>query len=125
MRKIVVHLTVVTVTLLSGVSVAAASGGNNMSKSTSMPKDTLTLTSKQQKTAWLDISKHAKKENAPTHFTAKNGAIVPSSLTTYPVPKTVASKVPVLRQDQYALLGNEKLLIVNPNDKKVADVITR
>jgi hypothetical protein len=44
---------------------------------------------------------------------------------TYPVPMTTSSKLPVLRQYQYALLENDRLLIVNPHDKKVADVITR
>jgi hypothetical protein len=31
----------------------------------------------------------------------------------------------VLRRYQYALLENGSLLIVNPDDKKIADVITR
>jgi hypothetical protein len=44
---------------------------------------------------------------------------------TYPVPITTSSKIPVLRRYQYALLENNSLLIVNPNDKKIAGVITR
>jgi Protein of unknown function (DUF1236) len=126
-----IRLAVAAVALLSGVSVAIAAG-SSMSKestaksaSTSMLKDKLSLTSKQQTTAWQDISKQATKEKAPARFAAKIGAAVPSTVMTYPVPTTVSSRVPVLRGYQYALLQNNRLLIVNPHDKKVADVITR
>ena len=127
-----IRLTVIAVALLSGLSVAVAAGGSSMSKqsteksaSTSLLKDKLSLTSEQQTTAWQDISKQATKEKAPARFAAKIGAVVPSALMTYPVPMTTSSKVPVLRRYQYALLENNRLLIVNPHDKKVADVITR
>jgi hypothetical protein len=127
-----IRLTVIAVALLSGLSVAVAAGGSSMSKqsteksaSTSLLKDKLSLTSEQQTTAWQDISKQATKEKAPARFAAKIGAVVPSALMTYPVPMTTSSKVPVLRRYQYALLENSRLLIVNPHDKKVADVITR
>jgi hypothetical protein len=36
-----------------------------------------------------------------------------------------SSKVPVLRRYRYASLQNNRLLIGNPHDKKIADVITR
>ena len=122
-------LAVIAVTLLSGVSVAVAAN-NAMSKENATKsasnltlRDSLTLSSQQQKIAWQDISQEATKEKAPAHFAAKIGAIVPSGVMTYPVPMTVSSKVPELRRYQYALLANDRLLIVNPNDKKVADVI--
>lgn len=125
-------LTVVAVALLSGASVAMAANSSTAwkessakSASTSILKDKLSLTGKQQATAWQDITKQATKEEAPAGFTAKIGSVVPSTLMTYPVPMTTSSKVPVLRRYQYALLENNKLLIVNPHDKKVADVITR
>jgi len=82
------------------------------------------LTSIQEKTAWQDIAKQARKEKAPASFATKVGAVVPQALMTYPVPMTTSSKVPALRRYQYALLDNDKLLIVNPHDNKVADVIT-
>jgi hypothetical protein len=44
---------------------------------------------------------------------------------TYPVPMTTSNKVSVLLRYQYALLDNNSLLIVNPYDQKIADVITR
>jgi hypothetical protein len=130
------RLTVAAIALLAGMSVAMAAG-NGMSKSTtsgsgtmssstskSMTKDSLSLTAAQQKTAWKDISSQATKEKAPSGFTAKVGEKLPSDITTRPVPVSTANKVPALRSYQYALLNSNKLLIVNPTDKKVAQVIT-
>ena len=124
------RLTLAAVALLSGISVAAAAG---MSKSTTgsasssmaTPSDTLSLTSSQQKMAWKDISGQAVKETLPATFTAKVGADVPKELGTKPVPVSTANKVPALRPFQYALLDSNKLLIVNPTDHKVAEIITQ
>lgn len=123
-------LIVVTVVILSSLSVAAAATSNMSKESGTKPpamtlKDKLLLTKEQERAAWQDISKQARKESAPAHFVAKVGVAVPGALMTYPVPMTTSSKVPVLRRYQYALLENESLLIVSPDGKKVADVITR
>jgi hypothetical protein len=123
------YLTVAAIASLAGLSVAAASNRPKeitaKSSSISMPKDKLSLTSTQEKTAWQDIAKkQARKEKAPASFSTKVGAVVPRALMTYPVPITTSSKVPALRRYQYALLENDKLLIVNPRDNKVADIIT-
>jgi hypothetical protein len=126
------RLTVAGLLLLSGVSVAIAAGNDKSSSTTgsmsssasqSMAKDTLSLPSTQQKTAWKDISAQATKQKAPADFVAQVGDKIPSGLTTHPVPVSTASKVPDLRDYQYALLDNNKLLIVNPQDKKIAEVI--
>jgi hypothetical protein len=83
------------------------------------------LSASQQQIAWKDITVQATKEPAPASFTAKVGAAVPSDLATHPVPVSTASKVPELRPYQYALLSTNKLLIVNPSDKKIAEIITQ
>jgi hypothetical protein len=131
------RFTLSAIALLSSISVAAAAD-NGMSATKTMAKDKmassnglpqasdiLSLTAKQRKAAWKDINTVAVKENKPAGFTATVGAAVPRSLSTYPVPVTAATKVPKLRPYQYAMLTNDKLLIINPNDKKVADVISR
>jgi hypothetical protein len=131
-----IRLAAVAVALLSGLSIAVAAGNGasktganqssaNSSSAMTMPTDTLVLSQKQQKTAWKDISTLAAKEPAPKGFTAVVGAMVPSKLDTHPVPVSTANKVPSLRPFQYALLDSNKLLIVNPNDKKIADIITQ
>jgi hypothetical protein len=121
-------LTVAVIALLSSLSVATASSGSKSvtakSSSTPMPADKLSLTSSQETTAWHDIAKQARKEKAPANFSATVGTVVPGALMTYPVPITTASEVPTLRRYQYALLENNKLLIINPRDRKISDVIT-
>ena len=137
------RLTVAAMALLSGISVAAAadmsqSGGKTsattgsgtaqekMAKPPAMAqaKESPSLTAQQQKMAWKDISKHAIKVKAPADFTAMVGAALPAGHA-HPVPVSTSNKVPALRPYQYALLDSKKLLIVNPSDKKVADVITQ
>ena len=101
---------------------------NSMAKSSDgLPHamDKVSLTSKQRQAAWKDINILAIKEKAPAGFTAKVGIAVPKGLTTYPVPVTTATKVPKLQPYRYAMLKSNKILIVNPHDKKVADVISR
>jgi hypothetical protein len=124
-------LSVVALALLSGVSMASA---NDMSKSRttgsapaaqSAAKDSLSLSSEQQKSAWQDISKSATKVKAPAGFTAKVGEVIPSSISAQPVPAAAAHNVPALQPYQYVLLDSNKLLIVNPADHKVAEVISQ
>ena len=118
--------------LMSGISVAAATD-TGMSKNTTsgsgasqaMAKDSLNLSRAQQKKAWKDISGQAAKETPPAGFSAKVGAVLPSNVGTQPVPTSTADKVPQLRPYQYALLDNNKLLIINPSDNKIAEVITQ
>jgi len=131
--KIGKNLTVVSIAFLSGLSIATvarAAGGmssESTAKSPSMSalSDRLSLTNGQQKTVWQDINKQATKEKSPAGFEPKVGAVLPDRLITHPIPMTTSSKIPELRRYQYALLGGNKLLIVNPNDNKVADVIVR
>ena len=101
----------------------SAAPASPMSQSTT--KDSLSLSASQQSAAWKDISAQAVKETAPAGFTAKVGAAVPNGLVTQPVPVSTASEVPDLRAYQYALLDNGKLLIINPADHKVAEIITK
>lgn len=130
--KIGKNLTFVTVALLSGLSIvtiARAAGMSNeaarKSASMSTPKDQLSLTNRQQKMLWQDIAKQATKEKSPAGFLAKVGAVVPNTLMTYPVPISASNKIPELRRYQYALLDSNRLLIVNPSDNKVADVVMK
>ena len=130
------RLALAAVVLMSGLSVAAAagndaskSGTNAMSQPSSssqaMATDTVVLSNQQEKTAWQDIKALATKQKAPAGFTATVGAVVPNQIDTRPVPVTTANKVPVLRPYQYAMLDSNKLLIVNPKDRKVAEIITQ
>jgi hypothetical protein len=121
---------VAVLALASGISAATAaeqSAGHpamskNSASTSAMASDNLTLTRSQQRTAWRDISPQAGNQNAPSNFTASVGATVPGDVTIQSMPAKVASRVSSLKPYDYAMLGHE-LLIVNPNDKKIVDVI--
>ena len=122
------HLTTIATiaALASGVGIASAAGNHAMSNASqhTMAKDSLSLTSAQERTAWKDISRQANSQMAPSGFSPTIGATVPTDISIKPMPAKVASQVSTLRPYDYALL-QDKLLIVNPSDKKVVDVINR
>jgi hypothetical protein len=125
------HIVLASITglaLVTGVGSASAADHAMSNKSSKMPMtqsmatDSLSLTTSQQKQAWNGIESQATKQNAPASFTASIGATVPQEIKLSPVPAKVANEVPKLRPYDYALISN-KLLIVNPKDKKIVDVI--
>jgi len=119
-----------TAALTFGIGAASAADTHAMSKTAApamqppMAKDSLSLTRSQQRTAWRDLSKQASSQAAPSSFTASVGATIPGDVTIKAVPAKVAARVSPLKPYDYALLQG-KLLIVNPSDKKVVDVIKR
>jgi hypothetical protein len=102
--------------LLSGVSVASAS--------TVKPRaeDTINLNGTQQKTAWNDMS-HAANQNAPAGFNAAAGSKLPNTVAIKAVPNRLQRDVSPLRPYDFAKVDG-KLLIVNPSDRMIADVIS-
>jgi hypothetical protein len=109
--------------LLAGVSAASAAPLEG-AKMAPAPHDTLTLSAAQRKTVWNDLYTGALNQKAPSGFTAKVGAVVPSSITTAAMTQKASGDVPALKPYKFAML-QKKLVIVNPNDHKIADVITR
>jgi hypothetical protein len=128
-RKLTAALAAVT--LVSGVGAAfAAETGSTMSKSSkpsamhSTTGPTLSLTTAQQRLAWKDIGRSSTAQNMPSDFTPYVGATIPTQITLKPVPAKLGRDVTALKHYDYALLKRE-LLIVNPTDKKVVDIINR
>lgn len=123
-------LPLATIVLVGSFGAAAAAEHNAMSKQSSMSstapmaKDNLSLTTTQEKLVWRDLTKQAATQRAPSNFSASAGATVPNDITLRPIPRKVASELSTLKPYRYARLPNE-LLIVNPSDKKVVDVIRR
>jgi len=93
-----------------------------MSNKTTGASDTLTLTDAQRQSIWNDVSKQATNQNPPANFNAAVGAQMPSGLRTYALPHQAARDVPSLKPYRYAMT-QDKLLIVNPSDHKIADVV--
>jgi hypothetical protein len=109
-------LAIAAALVLFGTGAASAAVGPRAS-------DTLDLSATQQKTAWNDINKQASNQTAPADFNATPGVVVPSALKISSVPSRAARDVPSLRPYDFAMVQG-KLLIVNPSDKKIAEVIT-
>ena len=111
--------------LLSGVS--AASAASHMTKGAggaTTAGDTLALSATQQKEVWKDLSRHATNQTAPSGFNATVGTAIPSGISLYPLPRQAARDVPAVKPYRFAMLQN-KVLIVNPSDKKIADVVAK
>jgi hypothetical protein len=86
--------------------------------------DTLKLSKTEQSKAWHDLYTPSLNQKTPAGFSATVGAAVPSGVVTAPVTAKAASDVPALKPYKFAMV-QKKLVIVNPSDQKIADVITR
>ena len=122
-------ISVAAIALASTIGAAsAAEHSSSMSKSSepsamhSMAKPGLHLTKAQQKLAWRDIDRSSSTQSKPADFTPAVGAIVPRGIVLKPVPATLGRQVSALKPYDYARRGHE-VLIVNPTDKEVVDVI--
>jgi hypothetical protein len=107
--------------LLSGATAASAAEAASSNSGMAKPASTLSLTGTQQKLAWKDMSS-ASMQKAPADFKATTGAAVPSTLKVSAVPSKTARDVPALKSYDFAKIQG-KLLIVNPKDRTIADVI--
>ncbi|HEX3936396.1 MAG TPA: hypothetical protein VHX43_02740 [Xanthobacteraceae bacterium] len=114
----------VAAALLSGAILASAPASAALfSSSHAKAGDSLTLSSQQQKkTAWNDLNSAAP-SNAPSSFQPSTSSALPSTVTVHAIPSKTASAVPALRAYDYAKVGG-KLLIVNPHDMMIAEVIS-
>ncbi len=110
--------------LVGGASLSAANAASGHAMAGAAASDTLNLSGKQQKTIWKDMQRHAANQTAPTGFTATVGAAIPTDVSTYPVPRVATRDVPAVKPYRYAMLDN-KVVLVNPSDHKIADVVTR
>jgi opacity protein-like surface antigen len=109
---------------LSAITAASAANHMNRASKTTAASDTLTLSDAQHASIWNDVSRHASNQNAPDGFNATVGEAVPSQLTTKPLPRQARRDVPEVRPYRYAMT-EDKLLIVNPSDHKIADVVAK
>jgi hypothetical protein len=114
---------VAAIAMLCGVSAASAADVASSHGAMAMKaSDSLNLTAVQQKTAWNDLSKQTT-QSAPANFNGTAGSKVPNTLSIKAVPSKTARDVAALRPFDFAKIRG-KVLIVNPTDRKVAEVIT-
>jgi hypothetical protein len=116
-----------TAILLAGISTVSAAGLQSSTDTKNLgptAADSLSLSRIQQKVAWADLSSQATDQSPPAGFKIIAGSTAPSSVTLKKITKKAAGDVPALRPYDFAIMQG-KLLIVNPSDKKVAEVIRK
>jgi hypothetical protein len=125
MKKKTLSIALAAVLFAAGASAASAAGTSSTSSTMAKPgaSDTLSLPTAQQKTIWKDLKSQASNQTAPSGFQATVGSALPASVKIMPVPSKVATDVPALKPYDFAMVAG-KILIVNPSDKKIVDVIT-
>lgn len=108
----------VALAFLASVGAASAVGAGWLKVS-----DRLYLTSAQEHVLWQTIGKQNASIKAPPGFIAFVGAVVPGSVTLHAMPSNAVSRIPTAEPFRYTIL-DKQLLIVNPENRKVVDIIT-
>ena len=106
MRKYVYGAAVATV-FLGSIGVASAD---------------LNLTPQQKQTIVQSVQSE-RGQPAPAGFLPKVGAPVPQSMSMQQLPSNVTTQVPAAKGLEYTKLDNNEILLIDPKDRKVADII--
>lgn len=77
----------------------------------------------QQKQAIAQSVQAEKGQPAPSGFLPKVGAAVPRSMSMHQLPTTVTAQVPAAKGLDYAKLNSNDILLIDPKDRRVADII--
>jgi hypothetical protein len=101
----------------SGTSEQAASAATPMHGS-----DTVILSAAQRRAVWNALSKSTD-QNA-TGLNAAVGTFVPKTVKIKPIPGKVTADNPSLKPYDFAMVDH-KLVIVDPTNKVIADVVTK
>jgi len=102
----------------------ATSTNATSAKPSAQAGDTLSLSDAQRQAAWQDLYMDSLNQSTPPGFDAVVGATVPNTIVIVPVTAQAGSDVPALKPYSFAMV-QKKLVIVNPSNRKIADVIAR
>lgn len=111
--------------LLGGLTVSAAAQGTPAhpgTESNPAAVPDLKLTLEQRQTIYSSVSSRKQKETAPPTFQAAIGALVPPSIETQALPKTIVDLMPALKDYEFAMVANQ-VLLVDPKTKQVVEII--
>jgi hypothetical protein len=129
---------IVAALLTGGTSLAIAQNGpqthnpaNNQGTSKTVSEngppmhgsDTVILSAAQRRAVWNDLSKQVTNQNA-AGFDAKIGTFVPNTVKIEPMPSKVTANNPSLKPYDFAMVDH-KLVIVDPSNKVIADVLSK
>jgi hypothetical protein len=108
MRRSVYH-SAIAAAFLGSVAVAAAAE--------------LNLTTQQKQTIAQSVQTEMA-QPAPAGFLPRVGAPVPQSLAVRQLPPSATTQVPAARNLQFAKLDSNEVLLIDPQDRRVAEIIS-
>jgi hypothetical protein len=82
----------------------------------------LNLTPQQKQTIMQSVQRE-KGQPAPVGFQPQVGASVPQSMPMHQLPSTVTTEIPAAKGLEYAKLSNNEVLLIDPKDRRVAEII--
>jgi hypothetical protein len=82
----------------------------------------LNLTAQQKQTIAQSVQRE-QGQPAPAGFQPRVGASVPQSMPMHELPSSVTTEVPATKGLEYAKLENNEILLIDPKDRRVADII--
>ena len=106
---------------MAGPATALAAGTPSLTLSR-QASDMLFLTRSQERRAWNDLHRQAVNQYLPPGFSASVEWALPNTVRIEPVTNKAGRDVPALRPYYFAIV-QRKLLIVNPSDRIIAEVI--
>lgn len=107
MRKII-YRSAMTAAFLGSIAVAAAAE--------------LNLTDQQKQTIMQSVQTE-RGQPAPAGFQLRVGAAVPQSMSRHQLPSNVITAVPAAKNLEYTKLDNNAVVLIDPNDRRVAEII--
>jgi hypothetical protein len=112
-------------TIPKSVAIVAAllAGGTSLAIAQNGASDTVVLSAAQRSAVWKDLSKQATNQDV-ADFDATIGTFVPETVKIEPIPSKVTADNPSLKPYYFAMVDHE-LVIVDPSNKVIADVLTQ
>ena len=107
----------------SAILVALFVGGTSLAIAQNGASDTVILSAAQRNAVWKDLSKQATNQDV-AGFDATIGTFVPDTVKIEPIPSNVTDNNSSLKPYYFAMVGH-KLVIVDPSNKVIADVLTQ
>lgn len=126
MNRLLVTLIAAALSLPAAAQQGPGSPGTDQTTtgmSKSADKDPIGLTPTQRQMFAWSIAGIAEKQASPQGFQPKPGMKLPDELKSAQVPSTIDQVATPVRSYEYVMLQDQNLLLVNPQDRTIADVI--
>ena len=119
-----ISIALVGALLMTSVPAMLVVGTPGLPTTARRASDILLLTRLQQRMAWHDLHRRAANQYLPPGFSASIEWVLPNSVRIKPVTSKADRDIPELKPYDFAIVHNT-LVIVNPFDRIIAEVIRR